>query len=284
MNDQKAKALDLFLLMFNLSQLTVEEKIVGVFVEALKEIWSDTSVSYHPSKTDDEYNVIEIAISNSHYGFIKFDALTDLKIDEQDLLHNAVAMLAVILKKNEQDKLLADDKLHLQKLVDEKVNIIKKSEENFRNVFEHSVVGISMTTIDGKLKTNKAFSRILGYSEAELSKLRWQEITHSDDIERSQEIISSIITGEKASARWEKRYIHKNGNIVWADISTSLQQDNEDEPLYFITSIDDITERKKTEAALRESEERYRAMFEQATDAIFVHNETGCQSEGMPEP
>jgi PAS domain S-box-containing protein len=275
MNDQKAKALDLFLLMFNLSQLTVEEKIVGVFVEALKEIWSDTSVSYHPSKTDDEYNVIEIAISNSHYGFIKFDALTDLKIDEQDLLHNAVAMLAVILKKNEQDKLLADDKLHLQKLVDDKVNAIKESEERFKNVFEHLVTGLSITTIDGKMKANKALHQFLGYSEDELSTLTWKDITHTDDIESTQKVMDLFIAGEEVAASWEKRYIHKNGSTLWANISSKLQRDNEGKPLYFITSIHDMTERKKTEAALRESEERYRAMMEQATDAIFVHNETG---------
>src|ERR1035437_5419527 len=92
---------------------------------------------------------------------------------------------------------------------------LSECETKFRNVFNLSVVGKSMTSLDGQLKTNKAFCEILGLSEVELSKLKWQDITHLDDIENDQKIINSVVSGEKESARWEKRYIHKNGNIVW---------------------------------------------------------------------
>ncbi len=147
---------------------------------------------------------------------------------------------------------------------------LRTSEEKFRNIFEHSVVGISMTTLDGMLKTNKAFCEILGYSEDTLSKLRWQNITHPDDIERDQKIINSVASGEKESARWEKRYIHKNGHIVSVDISTALQRDNEGKPLYFVTAINDITERKRAEETLKGSEARYRRLFETARDGILI--------------
>lgn len=128
---------------------------------------------------------------------------------------------------------------------------LRISEEKFRTVFEHSVVGKSMTTLDGEMKINKAFSQILGYSEAELSKLKWQTITHPDDVETNQAIINSIISGEKVSERWEKRYIHKNGNIIWVDISTTLQRDLVGKPLFFNTSIIDITRQKLADEQLR---------------------------------
>lgn len=128
---------------------------------------------------------------------------------------------------------------------------LRVSEEKFRNVFEQSVVGKSMTNLDGTLKVNLAFSRILGYSETELSQRIWQSITHPDDIDNDQTIISSLISGEREFARWEKRYIHKNGNIVWVDISTTLQRDNSDKPLFFNTSIIDITDRKVAEEQIR---------------------------------
>jgi len=125
------------------------------------------------------------------------------------------------------------------------------SEENFRNIFEYSVVGKAITTLDGKMKVNLSYRNILGYSEEELLHLTWKEITHPDDIERDMKIMESVISGEKETIRWEKRYIHKNGNTVWVDISTTLHRDGKGIAHYFITSIIDITERKHAEAELR---------------------------------
>lgn len=135
---------------------------------------------------------------------------------------------------------------------------MRLSEEYFRNIFEYSTIGKSITTVDGKLRTNKAFRQILGYSDEELSETSWQSITHPDDIELNQQNLNSILSGENSSMRWEKRYVHKDGHIVWVDISTVLQRDKDGNPLYFITSIQDITERKQTENALMESEQLLR--------------------------
>jgi PAS domain S-box-containing protein len=147
---------------------------------------------------------------------------------------------------------------------------LRESEEKFRNIFDLSLVGKSMTMMDGTLKTNKAFSDMLGYSEDELKEIKWQKITHPDDIENDTKIINSIISGEKLNARWEKRYIHKNGGIVWVDISTTLLRDNKGVSLNFITSIIDITERKHVEEALKESETRYRRLVEGAPDIVYT--------------
>lgn len=135
---------------------------------------------------------------------------------------------------------------------------LRESEERFRNVFEHAAVGKSITNVNGQLKTNKAFCHILGYSTEELSAARWQDITHPDDVERDQKLIDSIVSGKNQSQRWEKRYIHKNGHVVWVDISTVLQKDPDNKPHFFITTIFDITERRRIEEALRESERKFR--------------------------
>ena len=121
---------------------------------------------------------------------------------------------------------------------------LKESEERFRLIFENSPVGKSMTGTDGSLRVNKAFCDILGYSEKEIKDKKWTEITYSEDIQESQDVVNRLLEGEKHSIRYEKRYIHKNGNIVWTDISTTLQKDMKGNPLYFITVIIDITDRK----------------------------------------
>ena len=256
MKRQNSKASELFHLMFDLAQSTINENIIDVFVATIKEIWPDIIVSYRKTKSDKEVNNIEISASDSNYGYLIIDNSTNFENNDLNLLHKAVAMLAVILKKNEHEKLLADVIMQIQKLAGEKIQVIKEEEEKFRNAFEYSIVGKSITTIDGKMKTNQAFCQLLGYSEDELSLLKWYDITHKDDIESTRKVIGEIISGEKNSARWEKRYIHKTGNVIWVDISKTLQRDDKGNPLYFIISINDITERKRVELALLENEKK----------------------------
>jgi len=144
------------------------------------------------------------------------------------------------------------------------------NEDYFRNIFEYSTVGKSITDIDGNLKTNNTFRQILGYTEEELNGYSWKKITHPDDIAYNQEMINSILAGEYDTRRWEKRYIHKDGHIVWVDISTVLQRDHDGNPHYFITTIQDINEQKKTVAALRQSEDRFRRAFQTNPDSITI--------------
>lgn len=144
-----------------------------------------------------------------------------------------------------------------------------RSEEYFRNIFEYSNVGKSITEIGGKLKTNKAFREILGYSEKEIAEYKWQEITYPDDVEDNEKFISQMLAGEYSSKRWEKRYIHKDGHIVWVDITTVLQRDADNKPLYFITTIQNITDSKQAEDKLRMSEAKFRAVAELSPLAIY---------------
>ncbi|MCX6160341.1 MAG: PAS domain S-box protein, partial [Ignavibacteriae bacterium] len=141
-------------------------------------------------------------------------------------------------------------------------NELRISAERFKNIFEHAAVGKSITSVKGDLIVNKAFCNIVGYSQEELSLMKWQEITHPDDVERDSKIIQTLINGEKESSRWTKRYIHKNGNIVWVDISTALQKDSYGKSNHFITTISDITERIQMEEALRKSEVRLRSILD----------------------
>ena len=129
---------------------------------------------------------------------------------------------------------------------------LKESEERFRVVFERSTLGKALTSPDGRLiKINQAFANILGYTIEEIQNFNFAEITHPDDLAKSQESIRCLLANEKNSYRIEKRYIHKNGNAIWVDVSTTLLRDKDGSPLYFITSIADITGRKRIEEDLR---------------------------------
>ena len=127
---------------------------------------------------------------------------------------------------------------------------LRESEEKFRNIFENSPIGNSLTTIDGTINTNQTFADMIGYSKQELKEIKWQKITHPDDFETTQQNMNLLIKGERASVRFLKRYIHKNNAVIWTDVSSFIQKDKAGNPLYFVTAINDITERKQLEEKL----------------------------------
>ncbi len=141
---------------------------------------------------------------------------------------------------------------------------LRESEDKFKYVFDNSVVGKSITLLSGEMHANKAFCELLGYPPEELQSKRWQEITHPEDIELTQKEIDALLSGEKEAARFAKRYLHRNGSVVWVDVSTSLRRDEQSKPLYLMTTLVDITERKRAEEALQKSEKRLREAQEMA--------------------
>jgi PAS domain S-box-containing protein len=160
-------------------------------------------------------------------------------------------------------------------------NKVLESEEKFRHFFEYSVVGKSITGFNGRLKVNKAFCDIVGYSEDELNQLSWQAITYPEDIDFKQKEIEKLLNGIKKSSTFESRFIHKNGSIVWTAITTVLLRNTEGKPDHFITTIQDITQKKLAEEALRLSEEKLSTFFGAMTEMVVMH-ELVFDDEGKP--
>ena len=119
-------------------------------------------------------------------------------------------------------------------------------------------------------RVNKSFCTMLGYSGEELTNLKFTDITHPDDIKLGVELSQKLFRGEIPSFSVEKRYMRKNGEVLSARLNASYIRDREGNPIYSVAMIEDITERNRTEAALRESEERYRAMVENSPNFIGI--------------
>ena len=137
---------------------------------------------------------------------------------------------------------------------------LRRSEEQFRTAFEDGAIAMTLTSsTDGSLlKVNFAFTRLLGYSEAELVGRSFVQITHPDDLPRNLAGWQMVANGEVPSFRMEKRFIRKDGSIVWGDMNTAGVRVDQGRPLYLITHVQDITERLRAEERLRASEERLR--------------------------
>lgn len=139
------------------------------------------------------------------------------------------------------------------------VEALGQTQEQFSNAFIEAEIGMALVALDGRwLQVNRALCEIVGYSEDELTATNFQVITHPDDLEADMALAHRLLSGEIPNYRMEKRYLHKEGHVVWILLVQSLVRDTQGTPLYFIAQIKNITERKKTEEALRESEEQLR--------------------------
>ena len=147
---------------------------------------------------------------------------------------------------------------------------LRVSSERFRTAFEEAPIGVSLTAVDGVLlRVNRAFCDMLAYSEDELVGRHTSALTHPDDAEAARQWFETPPAAGHCKARAQIRYQHHDGHIVWGDMNTSLLRDAEGRPLHFITHIVDITDRKRAEAALQESERRFREMTDLLPDMVF---------------
>ncbi len=144
------------------------------------------------------------------------------------------------------------------------------SESKFRSVFEAANVGKSLTELDGRVHVNKAFCDMLGYSADELRHKKWQDLTPPEDVAKSEEALVPLISGEKESTRFTKRYIRRDASHVWADVSVAIRRDQGGNPLHYITTVVDITERIRAREALARSEEQYRLIADNTLDVIWI--------------
>ena len=128
---------------------------------------------------------------------------------------------------------------------------LRGSEDRFTSAFEHASIGMALVSPEGRwIKVNRALCHLMGYEAEELYEKTFQDITHPEDLELDLSQVRQVLAGEILSYQMEKRYFHKEGRLVWALLSVSLVRDLQGKPLYFISQIQDITERKEAEAAL----------------------------------
>lgn len=186
-------------------------------------------------------------------------------LDDSGMPRGAVGAFIDISERKRAEELLQARTRELEYLVKAR----EESEQRFRGTFENAAVGISLVGLDGRwLRVNQKLCDIVGYSPDALLRLTFQEITHPDDLEKDLELAMSVISGKISTYTMEKRYVRKDGAIVWVELTVSALRDARGEPLHFISIIQDISARKAAEEALRE--QRARAEFvSDASDVGF---------------
>lgn len=158
-----------------------------------------------------------------------------------------------------------------RKLAEEKV---RQSERRFHSLFDDSAVAMVVITPDASsfLHLNPAFCEFLGYSEEELLGRTVESITYPGDISVSLKAIERAVSLGPRTQRFEKRYLHKNGRVLWGEVNYSLVRDAEGNPAYFIAQVVDITERKLAEEALQKAHDELERRVRERTAELAEAN------------
>jgi PAS domain S-box-containing protein len=174
----------------------------------------------------------------------------------------------------------------------QRVAALQESEERFRKVFEEGPIGLLLVGTDGHIQhANRRFCEMLGYAESEIIAVGLAGISHPDDWERDHPFVSRLWRGEISCYHVEKRYLRKDGQVVWGQLTVSLLHDEAGRPINTIGMIEDITERKRAEERLQESKRLLRTLIDASPESlllldtdetILLANETSAHRLGIP--
>ena len=160
---------------------------------------------------------------------------------------------------------------------------LEESEERFRFAMHFSSVGMALVSPDGNwLAVNPALCEIVGYSEAELLATDMLSITYPDDRQVDVDQVRAMLSRRIATYQCDRRFVRKGGEVVWTQLSGSLVWIKADVAHYFIYQIQDISDRVRAQAALRDSEERFRTIAEATQEWIWEIDAEGIYTFSSP--
>jgi len=148
---------------------------------------------------------------------------------------------------------------------------MEKDSDLIKAIFDLANIGVCVVGTDGRfLKVNKEMSRIFGYSCRQIEKMDINSFTHPDDQAIGTEFLRKALAGKVQRINFEKRYIHKDGHIVYGYVSSTLVRDKKGKPLYFISYVQDITRQKQAEKKLELAAQEWQKTFDSSNDAICL--------------
>jgi diguanylate cyclase len=146
---------------------------------------------------------------------------------------------------------------------------LREAEEQLRLTIENAPIGMALVSLDGRwLRVNGALGEILGYSETELMSTNFQAVTHPEDLEADLELLEGLLAGNSTSYKLEKRYRHRDGHTVWTLLSVALVRDTQGAPSFFVSQIQDISDRRNAEAQAD-------LFFENSVDMLTIFGTSG---------
>ena len=190
------------------------------------------------------------------------------------LLYPLATMLLCLIFRNQEQQLI--DQQALSSAQGALTAAERASMQHFHAYFDHSIVGLAITSQEkGWVEVNDALCRTLGYTREELTRMTWVELTHPEDLAPDLAQYNRMLAGEIDSYAMDKRFIHKDGHPVDTRLAVSHVRKPDGSLDYVVAMVEDISERKQAEEALRQSEATFRKLFADSSDAILLIDSAG---------
>ena len=225
---------------------------------------------------DIEYNVVEtIILPDGDWKF--YIALKNPKASFNELIPLTFFILLIAGWLAWMVTILFKQPARLQKLVNAQAGELANSELKFRTIFNQAAIGmVRVETATGRfLETNQRFRELSGYSNEELSKLSFRELSIPSEVDINRKLMQELLNGIRREYSLEKRLIQKNGNILWIKLSVSPLWKKGTTGTTHISIIEDITERVLAQEQLAQKEKRYRALVENGAEVLTIFSREG---------
>lgn len=283
MQDKRSKAHDLFLLMFHLSQVSAKDRIIEVFIEALNQMWPDVLISFGKTGRDKDAGSFRKHYPVNINSSIIVDNFSALDEEDQSLLLNACGMLDVILKKNDQEKLLSDEKFHLKKLVQDQTKSLKEK------ILEQKKMQVSLQQSEALLSIAGSMAKLGGWIvDIKKNRAIWSDEVaaihgmpkgYSPTIEEaidfyapefrkkiSKAVDACIKKGKSFCV--ELQIITASGRRVWVNAIGKAVRDDSGSIIKVQGAFQDISQKKKAEEMIKKNIQKIEKTFEQTITAI----------------
>ncbi len=157
-----------------------------------------------------------------------------------------------------------------QRKLQEHADTLLERAASLEAIFERAAIGLVVGSMEGRVvKSNPHFQAIVGYTDEELHGMSFAVFTHSEEVAHEMALLTEVIEGKRPSYQIDKRYIRKDGQIIWVRVGVSLLRDAEGNPALFLASVEDINEQKRMQETLTEHEERMRLVLEATNDGVW---------------
>ncbi|MGY2199395.1 sensor histidine kinase [Pseudomonas gingeri] len=158
------------------------------------------------------------------------------------------------------------------------------AEQDYRLAFDSAGTGLALLRLNGEwIAANRMLCRMLGYTEQELRDTSFQQLTHPEDLEAGRDEIPLLIQGRRSSLTLEKRYLRKDGSVLWARLTVGIARDPKGEALYYVSQLEDISEHQALRQALLSNEQKYRSLAQNSPNLILRYNRLGQRIYTNPE-
>jgi PAS domain S-box-containing protein len=234
---------------------------------------------YHPLREDIRSELcVPLRIDDHVIGVVNVESPEPNAYTESDqrVLETVTAHIAIAIQNGQLHRELAAYSEFLEQAVEERTAELQASEERFRSTFEQAAVGITHVSPEGRfLRINQGYCDITGYSPEEMLAGTFQDITHPEDLATDLDYVRKLLADEIQTYSMEKRYIRKDGEPVWVNLTVTLVREPSGNPKFFIAIVQNITRRKRTEEALIAARARLQHLITASPVVIYSSKASG---------